>query len=307
MSRSGASTTTAATPIVGVACAALSAFAYGVTVPVGRALAQAGFGSAVSLGIRFGMAAVMLFALLVASRRPLLPAPGERVRAFLLGAVGYAVESSFFFLALARGSAAAVTLLFYAYPAIVTALELPFTRRRPDRRVLGALALAGAGVVLITVAGKRVAITPTGIVLALASAVAISVYVLAAERSMRRTDSLTAAAWVAAGASVALLGEAGLGANLRIPPGYRPQIALYGLATAVAFVMLFAALRRIGSSRTSVVMTLEAVFAIILAAVFLHEAIGAVQLVGGGAVLGAAVIIALTPGGNPAHEVPRVG
>ncbi len=58
---------------------------------------------------------------------------------------------------------------------------------------------------------------------------------------------------------------------------------------------MFAALRRIGSARTSVLLTLEAVFAIVLAAVFLGEALGAIQAVGGACVLAGAVIISLSP------------
>jgi drug/metabolite transporter (DMT)-like permease len=44
-----------------------------------------------------------------------------------------------------------------------------------------------------------------------------------------------------------------------------------------------------------VLLTLEAVFAIALAAIFLGESLGAVQALGGGAVLAAAIIISLTP------------
>jgi drug/metabolite transporter (DMT)-like permease len=58
---------------------------------------------------------------------------------------------------------------------------------------------------------------------------------------------------------------------------------------------MFAALRRLGSQRTSVLLTLEAVFAIVLSAIFLDEGLGAVQALGGVAVLAAALIISLTP------------
>jgi drug/metabolite transporter (DMT)-like permease len=56
---------------------------------------------------------------------------------------------------------------------------------------------------------------------------------------------------------------------------------------------MFAALRRIGPRRTAIVMTLEAFFAILLAAVFLHEGIGPVQLLGGAAILAATVLTGL--------------
>ena len=60
-------------------------------------------------------------------------------------------------------------------------------------------------------------------------------------------------------------------------------------------------LRLLRSQRTSVLLTLEAVFAIVLAAIFLGEGLGAVQALGGAAVLAGAVIISLTPVRRPAE------
>ena len=85
---------------------------------------------------------MLLLGLLAVRRRPCWPAPGERLAVFLLGAVGYAIESTFFFLALDRGTAAAVALLFYAYPAIVTLVELATGTARPSARLVGAIALS---------------------------------------------------------------------------------------------------------------------------------------------------------------------
>jgi drug/metabolite transporter (DMT)-like permease len=71
------------------------------------------------------------------------------------------------------------------------------------------------------------------------------------------------------------------------------EITFYGAATALAFTMMFAALPRVGAARVAVVMTLEAVASVVLAAIFLGERLTFVQMLGGAAVLGAAVVIAL--------------
>jgi drug/metabolite transporter (DMT)-like permease len=55
---------------------------------------------------------------------------------------------------------------------------------------------------------------------------------------------------------------------------------------------MFAAMNRIGASRVAVVMTLEAVSSVVMAAVFLGESVNALQALGGVAVLGAAIVIA---------------
>src|SRR5687768_2228994 len=174
-------------PLLGVA----AAVSYGVTIICNRELATRGFGPAASLSVRFGLAGALLLAVLVATRRPLLPAPGERLRALALGLAGYAVESVLFYSALERGTAAAVALLFYSYPAMVAVLELALGRLRPDARIVTALALSVGGTVLIVATGSRVSITTSGVLFALTAAASFAVYLLASERATPRTDALT--------------------------------------------------------------------------------------------------------------------
>ena len=287
--------------LVGSVLAASAACSYGITVVIGRELAKAHLPTADALGLRFGIAGILLVALLAGRRRPLLPAPGERVRVILFGAVGYAVESAFFYAGLARGTAAAVTLLFYSYPAVVTVADLVVTRRRPARSVVVALVLAAGGSAVIAAGSGHVRISSTGVAFSLAAAVSFAVYLLAGDRLLSRTDSITIGAWVAVGAAASLLTVAAAEDQVHVPTDRGAELLLYGAATAAAFAFMFAALRLLGSQRTSVLLTLEAVFAIVLAAVFLGEGLGAVQALGGAAVLAGAVIISLTPVRRPAE------
>ena len=98
--------------LLGSAFGASAALSYGVTVVIGRELAKAHLPPADALGLRFGIAAIALVAFLAIGRRRVVPEPGERLRVFLFGALGYSVESALFYAGLARGTAAAVTLLF---------------------------------------------------------------------------------------------------------------------------------------------------------------------------------------------------
>ena len=68
------------------------------------------------------------------------------LRLLALGAIGYAGQSTLFYLSLQRGTAATSILLFYAYPALVCAIGwLALRERRPCRRTCAALALSVAG------------------------------------------------------------------------------------------------------------------------------------------------------------------
>lgn len=271
--------------------AAGGAISYGLTIVCNRTLAERGFPPQASLSVRFGVSAAALFTLLAVLRRPLLPARGERLRALALGAFGYAAESTLFYSALQRGSATAVALLFYVYPALVTLIELVSRAVRPSIRLFGAMALSLAGTAVVVAAAGSVDITATGALCAFGSATVFSIYLLTSARIVTRTDALVTGAWVALGAAVSMTTQGLIVGTLRSPGRSWWLMVVCGLATASAFSLLFAALKRLGASRTAVVMTLEAFSAVVLGALLLHERIGVRQGLGGVAILAATVVI----------------
>jgi drug/metabolite transporter (DMT)-like permease len=265
-------------------------------VVIGRTLAKDGLGGPTVLSIRFGLGSLVLLAILAARRHTLVPMHGERIPAFLLGAVGYAIESSFFFLGLERGTAAAVTLVFYAYPAALVLLELAFGLSRPDRRLLAAMTLSIAGVAIVVGTRGELDISRAGIAFALCASVSFALYLLASERLVRRTDPAVNAAWVSGGASLSLLVRGLVTGGLHSPAGHWPLLLGNGLANAAAFGLMFAALRRVGATRTAVVMTFEAFAAAMMAAVFLDESLGVGQVIGGVAIVAGAALVATQRG-----------
>jgi len=269
-----------------------AAACYGLTVVINRSLARAGVAATEVLSVRFLTATVGTFALVRLLGRPLRPAPGEWGRAVLVGVVGYGGQTAFFFAALQRGTASAVTLLFYAYPAFVVLLEAAFGWQPLDRLRLSALALSAAGTALVVAGGSEVTITATGVALALCAAVAFGTYLLSGNRLLPRTDGLTSAAWVALGATLSWLTAAAVTGGWPEAGDHLPALLANGTATALAFGLMFLALRRIGAGRTAVAMTTEAVAAVALAAVFLDERLRPLQLVGGAVVLTATVLVA---------------
>jgi drug/metabolite transporter (DMT)-like permease len=276
----------------GALFAGASALSYAVTIVVGRSLAKAGLGPDTVLGVRFGLGGLILLAVLLARRAPLLPVPGERVAALLLGFVGYGTESTLFYLGLEHGTAAAVTLLFYGYPALVTVYELVRGTAPQPFRQLGTLLIAGAGLALVVGAGSSLTISGVGVLYALAAATTFAIYLILSHRYLRNSPALPVAAWTASGAGASFLLRGVVFSAFSSPAGHWPVLLLNGVATSSAFFFMFAALRRLGPSRTAVVMTLEAFFAVVLGAAVLGESVSVFQGVGGIAVLGAAVLTA---------------
>ncbi|HEX5614897.1 MAG TPA: DMT family transporter [Acidimicrobiia bacterium] len=289
----------AAPGVSDLAFAALGAFCFGLTVLFSRGVARDGLPPSTALGIRFGVAGALLLVVLAALRRPLLPPPGERLRAYGLGLCLYAVESTFFYAALQRGTAAAVTLIFYAYPAVVALAEVALGAVRLRPPLVVALVLSIGGGATVAAGGGRVVISATGVLLVCGSIVAFSCYVLASARALSRTDSLTAAAWTAIGASTGiLLTGVVAGTHERPSAGALGAVTANGVATAAAFTLFFVVLGRLGPTRTAIVMALEAVTGVALAAVFLDESVRPLVALGGVAILSGAVVAAMM---TPAH------
>jgi drug/metabolite transporter (DMT)-like permease len=289
-----------------VALACAGAACYGVTVVIGRRLAQGGLAPATALGIRFAVAAAVLRLLLALRGVPRVPR--RRVlRTLALGAIGYAGQSTLFYMSLQRGTAATSILLFYAYPALVCAIGwVALRERRPSRRTCAALVLSAAGTGLVACAGGPVTVDPVAVAFALGSALVFALYMLAGQRLARGVDAMTTATWVATGAAIGSAGQGVLTKHLPGPGGHWALLAAYGLFTAAAFTLMFAALARLGARHTSVVMTLEAVFAVALAVLLLGERVGPGQAVGGVCVLAATVVVTRTraAGQSPRSRTP---
>jgi drug/metabolite transporter (DMT)-like permease len=280
---------------IGVLLAAIGAMSYGITVVVGEDLADAGFGPATSLGVRFGIAGVLLAIVVRARRVALFPSRRVVLTGLSLG-VAYAIEATFFFSALERGTAAAAALVFYVYPAMVTLVELLRGRERPHRVTFVALGLSMCGTAIVVAGGGRVSVTPAGVAFALAAAATFSAYLLVGREYSKTVDPMVVACWVSIGASVSNIAWGGVTRHLVDPWSRLDEIGLYGLSTAIAFTLTFAAMNRIGAARVAVVMTLEAVSAVVMAALFLGESVSVTQAIGGVAVLAAAVVIARSQG-----------
>lgn len=195
--------------------------------------------------------------------------PRRAVRLMLLGGLGYASEATLFFLALDRSPASVVSLVFYSYP-LWTGLMAFATRLEPFRwRLLVAFIIGFSGIALIFSLPEGGLVGP---LLALAAAVAVAIFFVVAQVAMRNADANAAALWTAIGAMLALtLGCFVLGQGL--PLAALPGAAGLGLATAVAFTAMYAAIARIGSSRAAVAALLEPITTVLLAALFLAEAL----------------------------------
>lgn len=273
---------------------AAASLQFGMIVVLGKRVLERGISVESMLAYRYAVAATVLAAILAALRRPLLSEPGERVGLAALSLL-YALESAFFFTAARHGTAAAVTLLFFTYPVVVTVGAWLVGRGVPAGLTLVALvcALGGAGIVVGT--GTGLSVETTGVVFALGAAVVFSGYLVGSDLLLRRTSPTTGALWVCGGAAAGLLAFAAVTGRSTLPrvPADWWSILAMGVATAGAFVCLLGALQRLGAVRTAIVSATEPLAAAILGFVFLDESVSAGTAVGGALILAGAITASL--------------
>lgn len=273
----------------------LASILFGSVVIFGRHVLAAGVTVTSMLAIRFGIGACLLALAVVATRRPLLAEPGERAGLAVLAVCGYAVESSFFFAAVEHGTAAAVTLLFFTYPVFVTLATWALGRGAPAGMTMLALACAVGGTAVVIGFGAGLAIETIGAVFALGAALTYTVYLIGADAVLKRTNPMTSALWVSAGASLGLFTFAFASGRWTAPPGWDgwgPLLGM-GLASGAAFACLLGGLQRLGAVRTSIVAATEPLSTALLAWVFLDESVTLATVAGGVLILVGAVIASL--------------
>lgn len=284
-------------PSAGVALASLSAVAFGTVAPLAKVANENGAGVFPLLALRFALASILLIAFHKATGRSLLVSPPLLLRLMALGSLGYAVEASLFFAALERAPAGVVTLIFYSYPLITTVLSFTLGLERFHGRTIGALFLGSAGVAAIfSIEGVDLA----GLLLAVASATAVAIYFIAAGVIMKGIGAGVGATWTAVGAAVATAAAAVV-TGQDLPGDALPAAGALGAVTAVAFAALYAAVVRIGPSRTSVAAMLEPVVTVAIAALFLDEAVTARIALGTALIVSALPVLAST---THKEEVP---
>ncbi len=253
--------------LIGIGLAIVGAVAFGTLAIFAKQAYAAGAEAVPLLAFRFAITSVVLVAFNGVRRRSIWLGRGRTGRLLLLGAVGYGLESALFFLALERAPASVVGLVFYSYPIWTTLLAIALKLERFDPRLAIALLLGVAGV------GSIFSFTATalaGPLLALGAAVVVALFYIGAQILSSGTPPATAATWTAVGAGLSL-GVVALAQGIGLPSAARVPAAGLGAATAIAFITTYAAIGRIGSSRTSIANMMELVTTITLATIFLAE------------------------------------
>jgi drug/metabolite transporter (DMT)-like permease len=252
-----------------------------------------GLGTQQMLAFRFVLAAIGMVALAaVAGQNPLLLGRTRLLTLLSMGALFYSAQSLTYFLALRTLSASLVVLIAYIYPSLVVAAGWLFLRRKVTGKHVVALTASFLGLVLL-VGGANFHLT-WALLLALASPVVYTGYILVGERVMGSVPALGASAVIMVGAAIGFGTIALVTNELTLPRslgGWGVAAALALFPTMLAITLFLAGLPRVGASRAALLSTWEPVVTVMLAAALLGDRLSVLQGIGGLLVLLAVVVV----------------
>lgn len=280
--------------VVGNLLCLLSAVGFGLMAVFAKLAYAEGVTVDVLLVARFGLAAVVLLLVSVASGSWRTLSRRTAVAGLAMGAFGYAAQAGLYLLAVSRVDASQVALVFCVYPVLVMAGAVATGREAVSVRRLVALALASSGIVLVLGGAASGGFDAAAALLSFGSAGVYATYILVGDRVVAGAAPVPLTALVCLGATLSCLGlSAVLGGSLAsvgaVAWGWLGAIAL--VSTVAAVLLFFAGLARVGPSVASLLSTLEPVVTVVSAAVVFGEALAGAQVLGGVLVLAAAAAV----------------
>jgi drug/metabolite transporter (DMT)-like permease len=204
-------------------------------------------------------------------------------------------------------------LAFYTYPAMVAVAAVALGREQLDRPKLVALALALAGMVAVVAPqldpSAGIEFNWLGVALALSAAVSQAVFVTISRdgyRSVPTDQAMTVIMLTTVVCALVVALATGAAGTLAFPltdPSVLPLVLFTGLfAAAIPSLLFLMGIRLIGGLRAGILMLIEPLVGVALAALLLNEGLQPVQLLGGAAILVAAIIVQRSARDEPEIE-----
>lgn len=250
------------------------------------------------LALRYFISAIITLALILFTK----PASLFKMTRFqvivslLLGIFGYALFSSFYFLALTGLSASLTVLLLYTYPVLVALFSRLILKERMGLKGWVALFMVTTGLVGLvygewSVSGARFLWFGFG------SAFFYALYIILSRQYLGDVEALPSSFYVQLGAGI-VLSLLFFGQNFSRPVEIMNQhgamiITMAILCSLMAMTLFLAGLQKVKSSEASILSMSEPISAVIVAAVLLDERLKLIQISGGVLILAGMVLTAL--------------
>ncbi len=260
---------------------------------------------------RLALAAATVAAIAVGSRRSALLRPGSAWKGAAAIGLVLAVHWSLYFLTIKLSSVAVAVVTVYTAPLFIAAVAPLVLTESWSPVALASLVPAGAGIVLIALAGNGGGhVRPLAIATGLGAGALYAVLVIYGKHLRLQLHPVTFAFWAYLVAAVALAPL--LAVSTRVAPSSWREagaVVLLGVVfTGVSGVLYVTFLGHVTAQAIGVLAFVEPVSASLLAWAILGQPLGAAVLIGGALVLVAGTIVVLRePADAAAIEVAGIG
>lgn len=249
-------------------------------------------------GVRFTLATLVSWAMLLISRQPIGIERRDIGPLFALGFLGHAFYQVLFIEGTARTSAANVTILLGTIPVNVALLAALLRLERVTARAWVGIGLAFSGILLVIAGGGGGGAGVTGDLIVFIGTAANALYTALSTRFLYRYHPLVYSTWtMTLGTPVLVLFSAPALASQpwdRVTPlAWTGLIYSAVFAIGVAYFIWNLGLKRIGSVRTVIYGNLSPFVGVAFSAVLLGDPIGVPHVVGALLVVGGVLVARL--------------
>ena len=289
---------------VGLGMALLSAFTFGSSGPMAKALIESGWTSAAAVLVRIGGAALLLGLAALVMRRGRLRISRSSLRHLVVyGIVAMAGVQLAFFNAVRTLDVGVALLLEFTAPVLLVLWTALRTRTVPARATTAGALVTIVGLVLVLDLAGAGSVDPFGVLWGLLAAVCVAAFFVLSERQhddlppivMAAGGTLVGAIVIALAGAVGIVpiafatGDVALGGTST--SWWVPALWLVVVSTSIAYLAGIGAVQRLGTRVSSFVGLTEVLFAILTAWVLLAEVPGTVQVVGGVLIVTGIVVV----------------
>ena len=243
-----------------------------------------------------GAALILLTFAFIKGKDQLYARRDELKDLILFGIIGVSAVTSFYFFAI-KYLFVSVALIIEFTASIWIALYLRFVKKKHISPIMWlGIACAFSGLILVSQIWSSSSLSPIGVLAALADAVALSYYFLAADRLTQTRSSLSLMTWGIGIAAIFwalilpwwnfpfeyLTQSFSLEGNLSgySAPGWVLVLWIIIVGTVIPYLLTVTGIRELSAGTSSVIGMIEPIFAGVIAWVLLNEALSGIQLIG---------------------------
>lgn len=295
--------------ISGVAYAILSSASFGLIPLFSISLLMRGVGTPSILCYRFLMATAMMALVMLLTRRSFRISFRAFVAVVWLSVL-YAATAIFILASYEHIAGGVATTIHFLYPLAVTAIMAMFFKERTTITTLIAAVVSLVGVALLMWGSHHDGDYRKGVLLALVTVATYAIYIVGVMKSRAATvDALTLTFYVLIVGAVIFFLYAILTTGIEPLRGgaeWRDAAMLALICTVISDLTLILAIKRIGSTMTSVLGSMEPLTAVIVGVLYFKEHFDAAALIGVVMIIVAVILVIVQSGrqheGQASHD-----